>query len=384
MMSENAVQGGRIVQWSPELQAALALHRVQWEAQALSTAPADRSAAEHGVELAYRAAGLAPPDRIVWCASPIEMARVWEAARHGTAIGANLRATIVDRVADEAERTLCRVLSPSVQRALLGAQRSPATTAGAGVIEIVTREVRRSSPPIGARIFNYLASLLRPARGMKTWAGFHRNSVSSYELGWLQPLQFFRDICDLPIDEQVEARRGLALVCTNAGWLLPHRHCCWMSDRPTTLGHDPRGRLHGAKGPALAYRDGWSYYAWKGNEVSATLIEHPEKITLGTIDREEDGILRRCMIEIMTPARFIALGGATRVAQDETGTLWRRTWSMGDNWAAVEVVNGTAEADGTRQRYYLQVPPDLRTARAAVAWTYGMPEHQYARLTART
>ena len=42
------------------------------------------------------------------------------------------------------------------------------------------------------------------------------------------------------------------------------------------------------------------------------------------------------------------------------------------SWTAVEVVNGTAEADGSRKRYVLRVPSRMRTAREAVAWTYGL------------
>ena len=89
------------------------------------------------------------------------------------------------------------------------------------------------------------------------------------------------------------------------------------------------------------------------------------------------------MIEVMTPERFIALGGATKVAHCEAGTLWRKTW-WGDAWAAVEVVNGTPEPDGSSKHYFLQVPSHMRSARQAVAWTYGMPERQYARLSLRT
>jgi hypothetical protein len=70
--------------------------------------------------------------------------------------------------------------------------------------------------------------------------------------------------------------------------------------------------------------------------------------------------------------------------QDETGTLWRRTWPRGDGWAAVEVLNGTPGPDGKVERYVLQVPPELETARAAVAWTYGMTDSQYRNLVLRT
>ena len=38
------------------------------------------------------------------------------------------------------------------------------------------------------------------------------------------------------------------------------------------------------------------------------------------------------MIEIMTPQRYVALGGAVRAAEDETGILWREAWLASDDW----------------------------------------------------
>jgi hypothetical protein len=73
-----------------------------------------------------------------------------------------------------------------------------------------------------------------------------------------------------------------------------------------------------------------------------------------------------------------------RFAEDETGILWRKTWLASDAWAAVEVINATPEPDGTRKHYFLQVPPNLRTAREAVAWTYGIAPERYDRLVMRT
>ena len=130
--------------------------------------------------------------------------------------------------------------------------------------------------------------------------------------------------------------------------------------------------------------DGWSVWAWRGVEVSRELIEHPEGITLAEIDDEANVQVRRCMIEIMTPQRYVALGGAIRIAEDETGVLWRKNFLHADSWAAVEVINATAEADGTRKHFFLQVPPNLQTARDAVAWTYGMRPELYAQLVVRT
>jgi hypothetical protein len=68
--------------------------------------------------------------------------------------------------------------------------------------------------------------------------------------------------------------------------------------------------------------------------------------------------------------------------------LWRRLWGFRGvtigSWTAVEVENATPEADGTRRHYWLRVPSRMRTAREAVAWTYGLSAEQYANLQLRT
>ena len=46
----------------------------RWGAAHLSCQPADRDTAEEGIRLAYAAAGLAPPRRIVWCGGPLDIA----------------------------------------------------------------------------------------------------------------------------------------------------------------------------------------------------------------------------------------------------------------------------------------------------------------------
>jgi hypothetical protein len=50
---------------------------------------------------------------------------------------------------------------------------------------------------------------------------------------------------------------------------------------------------------------------------------------------------------------------------------------MGELLALVHVTNATLEPDGTRKGYVLPVPPTVRTAREAVAWTFGMTAKTY-------
>ena len=212
--------------------------------------------------------------------------------------------------------------------------------------------------------------------------GLQHGAVGQHDFSWLGTYEYVRN--ELDLRSETEPLLGLLQVATSVGWMQPHEHTCWLVERPNGLRGDARDRLHNAQGPALRYPDGWCVWAWKGIEVPPWVIGQAEKITLGTIDAEPNVQVRRCMIEIMTPQRYVALGGPVRVAADEAGILWRKAWQHFDAWAAVEVINATPEPDGTRKHFFLQVPAHMRTAREAVAWTYGLSEDAYSRLVIRT
>ena len=67
----------------------------------MSCEPADRAAAEEGIRLAYAAGGLAPPDRIIWCAGPVDIAKRLAAISADELPGANVKAEIFDQVRDK-------------------------------------------------------------------------------------------------------------------------------------------------------------------------------------------------------------------------------------------------------------------------------------------
>jgi hypothetical protein len=68
------------------------------------------------------------------------------------------------------------------------------------------------------------------------------------------------------------------------------------------------------------------------------------------------------------------------VSSDEYGVLWRVTMPGDEPLVMVEVVNATPEPDGSRRTYFLRVPPRMRSAHEAVAWTFGLTPEEYAPL----
>ncbi|OAF17475.1 hypothetical protein AYJ54_04805 [Bradyrhizobium centrolobii] len=358
---------------------ALGEFRARWAAVRRSTTPADRSAAEQAVRLAYHAAGLERPARIVWCDSPLALAgRVCRASHDD---GGNVRSRLVDhvrrRVASLIERRVLRKVLVAVENSV-----NPADPLVTAVAEAVIRSVPEPSLSMlghlrctGLSWSGVLHAIIAPR-------GFASCAAGPHDLSWLGVYDYLREV--LRLHAETEPLCGLMQLASSVGWLQPHARTCWLAERPNLLCGDARDRLHQADGPALRYPDGWSVWAWRGVEVPRWIIERRDQITLAAIDEQMDVQVRRCMIEIMTPECYVALGGATRIAEDETGILWRRNWLAADAWAAVEVINATPEPDGTRRHFFLQVPANLRTAREAVAWTYGMRAEAYAQLVQRT
>jgi hypothetical protein len=348
-----------------------------------SCRPADRRTAEQGIRLAYAAAGLAAPKRIIWCGGPMEIAEQLAVVSPGVPIGANVKQEIFDSVRDSVA-TLSEILWKDVLSAAveLDAQRRfGAEAIDRAVVEAADALLSRFSVRV-----RHAALRLRGLPRLLPKSSFSDVALGPGQLASLAVYEQLRDAAGRK--SETRRLRGLWKIAASAGWIVPHEHACWISERPDILRVDARGRLHSADGPALRYRDGWSVFAWKGVEVPAWAIEHPERITVSTLDCTLDPMLRRCLIEIMTPERLIASGAARRLSHDETGTLWGMTWSHRgvtlDTWCAVEVEDGMAGPNGDGRRNVLPVPTDLHTAREAVAWTCGLSGVQSAGLQLRT
>jgi hypothetical protein len=192
---------------------------------------------------------------------------------------------------------------------------------------------------------------------------------------WLAAFDYFGRACGVGA---VERLHGLMELTRSAGWWWwPARGAVVLSERPEELQLDEQGRLHAVRGPALRYPDGWALWAWHGVRVPRVVIENPESLPAADVLAEADVEVRRIMIDRVGPERLIRDGGARRVAEDESGILWRLDLAEDEPLVCVEVRDATLGRDAAFRRYVLRVPPDVRTARAAVAWTFGVETGEY-------
>jgi hypothetical protein len=202
------------------------------------------------------------------------------------------------------------------------------------------------------------------------------SEYGQHDAGWLSFYDFFSEVCGLRAE--TAPLRGLMEIAKSAGWFLPHKNICWISERHNILNRDDRGRLHSLSGPALAYPDGWGIYAVHGMRVSEKVILHPDQITVSEIDNERNAEVRRVMIDQYNPARYLIDSHAEIIHQDERGTLYRRNISDDEPIVMVKVQNSTPEPDGSYKDYFLRVPPHIQTASQAVAWTFASDEQFYS------
>ncbi|MER8267126.1 DUF6745 domain-containing protein [Streptomyces griseus] len=322
-----------------------------WRSVAAATGRADRAAAEAGVRRAYRTAGLAEPDRIIWAASPRAAVETVEKLADA---GRSVREEVRTRPWAEERRRMYDELGPAGWAALWSATGAQLwETTGALAERIRTGVVADLAPRPGDESAVRLV-LLDAVLGQ-------------HDAAWLAAF-----------DGRGERLRGLAEVARNAGWWWPYEHAVVITERPDVLHRDEAGRLDHGEGPALAYGDGFALHAWRGMPVPAAFLAELPSLTPERIRAEENAELRRVMLEYYGYDRYLTESGAEPVHRDETGILWRIALAGDEDVVMVEVVNSTPEPDGTYRTYWLRVPPATRTAKDGVAWTFGLDGAAYA------
>ncbi|GGS38397.1 DUF6745 domain-containing protein [Streptomyces badius] len=322
-----------------------------WRSVAAATGRADRAAAEAGVRRAYRTAGLAEPDRIIWAASPRAAVETVEKL---TDAGRSVREEVRTRPWADERRRMYDELGPAGWSALwsaTGAQLWETTAALAERIRAgVVADLARRPEEAGAVRLVLLDAVL-----------------GQHDAAWLAAF-----------DGRGDRLAGLAEVARNAGWWWPYEHAVVITERPDVLHRDEAGRLDHGEGPALAYGDGFALHAWRGMPVPAAFLAELSSLTPERIRAEENAELRRVMLEYYGYDRYLTESGAEPVHRDETGILWRIALDGDEDVVMVEVVNSTPEPDGTYRTYWLRVPPTTRTAKDGVAWTFGLEGAAYA------
>jgi hypothetical protein len=337
----------------------------QWGAVYLCAAPAERTRAERGVRLAYLQAGLPPPERVVWCGSPLAGARA-AAAVLGSATQARVdlltgapRVLLRHTLADPPDRTRLE--------ASRGAWRDLAALVDSWQVSRVAALRLRLHDQIAAEL---AARLGRSQWGALQWGGRYGQPVA-LELARCELLWRVAGIGGL------DRANGFVEVARAAGWCWPFERTVVLTERPLHLASDHEDHLHAESGPALRYPDGFALWRWHGVRVPPWVIHRPETITLAAIRQEHDRQVWRVLVERYGPDRYLREAGGELIQRDHCGSLWRAEVPGDEPVVMLEVRNATPEPDGSRHTFWLRVPPQVRTALEGVAWTFDLPPERY-------
>lgn len=336
---------------------ALREYGAEWLRVGLSTEPIDHEAAENAVDALYTLVTGAPAPQVIWCESPFAAARL--IAQAPTRFGAPLR----DRIRLKPwERARAWLLSEYGQAELTR-----------GLHESCQEAVRVLSPLVN-QILEAAVAADTDEGSVRTQLRLALTYADHGQLNgaWLPLWEAYP-----PPGQAGEVIRALAAVSRRTHWWWAYEGVAIVCERPVELHVNERGRLHRGEGPALAYRDGFELYRWRGVTIPATFAKILATLTPEEIRAERNAELRRIMLEHYGHERYIVDSGAEPVQQDEAGRLWRVLLPSDEPVTMVEVVNATAEPDGTFRTYWLRVPPGTRTAKAGVAWTFGLSEEEY-------
>jgi hypothetical protein len=163
---------------------------------------------------------------------------------------------------------------------------------------------------------------------------------------------------------------------------------CIVSSKPSEMHLNAHGRLHNDSDMAIKYPDGYGLYAWHGVIIDwdkSWIITNPERITLESINKEQNAEVRRVMLERFTFERYIKESKAKPVDKSKWGQLFSLDIGLPEPVKLVYVTNSTPEPDGTYKKSMIPVPPHINTCLEGLAWSFeGITEEEYSNMILET
>ena len=195
---------------------------------------------------------------------------------------------------------------------------------------------------------------------------------------WLGFYQYFRDVVGI---EDCHKLDGLIELANHCGWLNMYDDTVVFQDRPEYIKFDDQNRLHCEDGPAIRFSDGYSVYSWHGTRVPTDWIENKGTLSPETALTWDNVEQRRAACEILGWATVLRKLDSRVIDCDndpQIGTLVEVNIPDVGKERFIKVLCGTG------REFAIPVPPDVKTALEANAWTYGIDGDILKQLEVRT
>ena len=322
-----------INQLTAEQEAMLPVYKDRWLKIGLSTEDCDRDKAEDACRRAYKVAGFAPPNAILWAECPVSAAvmaaliknkdqvraQVWEQVWEQ--VGELVWAQVLDQVrAQVGEQVRAQVLEQvwAQVRAQVGAQvlEQVGAQVGAQVLEQVRAQVLEQvwaqvraqvGAQVGAQVRAQVLEQVRAQVGAQV-GGCHA-------AGWFSFYSFFLEVLELKCCEPLAPLMDLA---ENCGWWAPYEGVAILQEKPKSI-HMVDGKLHNPLGPSITYRSGLlDVYSLYGVRVTKEIVEMVQKPDQGqAIMAIENAEHRLVAIKTYGVENLLSELGANHVYCDE-------------------------------------------------------------------
>jgi hypothetical protein len=239
---------------------------------------------------------------------------------------------------------------------------------------------------------NEVSNEVRNENKIMFWIPYYTDS-SNY--GWVSFYRYFQEIGVLK-NKKFKEYSNLFLESNiyQAAFLKNFTIVC---RKPISLLRDSQKRLHSYDFPAIEWADGYNQYFVKGINVSKHWIGFDKKVTLKDIDSEQNTEKRRIALEIYGFKNYIYDKKAKCISSDIFGELYKIEFKDDEPLVMVSMLNSTPEPEymlgleGRQEfresekkidnqfykRYMIRVPPDMKTAKQALAWSAGVTEEEY-------
>ena len=157
-------------------------------------------------------------------------------------------------------------------------------------------------------------------------------------------------------------------------WWAPWEGICIISDRPRLVKFDDQKRLHNENDMAVKFSDDWGVYVWHGVSVPETWITEKSKLTSSEVLKVSNVEQRRAGCEIIGWSKILKQLNAKTIQKDDDPQIGELLevdlpGSGKEKFLKVEC--------GTGRTFALPVPPDMKTALQANAWTYNLKDFEY-------
>ena len=165
------------------------------------------------------------------------------------------------------------------------------------------------------------------------------------------------------------------------GWWAPWDGICFVSDRPRLVKFDAEKRFHNETGKSVEYSDGWGVSSWHGVQVPDEWIVKKQDLTPKVALTWKNIEQRRAACEIIGWERILHELNAKTIDKDgdpEIGELVEVELPEIGKEKFLRVVCGT------KRSFALPVPPNMKTALEANAWTFGLDKVTFVRPEVRT